>query len=320
MGKQLDFEIYFWLHEQIKREKYPSTEDLRDKYEISHRTAQRAIEYMRDRLKAPLKYSRKNKGYYYLDNSYEFPRVRFTEKEIMGMIVAECLTHSIPDEKMLKEINSFIEKFSFSTGIDVKKLKRKISIKNMRYDRVEPTVFEAVIQALNKNQKLWIKYKSKKKDTTTRVVNPLHMLLYKGNWHLFAFCEKRNDLRNFALSAIIEIEILEDIISDDLLQYDILKLIEENYGIFIHGSGAYKVDVVLKFNKDVADIVKAQVWFPLQNLQENKDGSIVLTFPITDFREIEGDILKFGANVEVLKPTKLRKQIKETIARMNQLY
>ncbi len=25
MGKQLDFEIYFWLHEQIKREKYPST-------------------------------------------------------------------------------------------------------------------------------------------------------------------------------------------------------------------------------------------------------------------------------------------------------
>ncbi len=321
MGKQLDFEIFFWFHGQVKRDSYPSKKALMDEFEIKERTAQRTIEFMKYRLKAPLKYSREKGGYYYSDRSYEFPRVQFTEKEIMGLIVAECLTHTIPDERLLKEVNSFIEKFSFSTGIDVKKLKKKISIKNMRYDRVEPTVFESVIQALNDNQKLKIEYKSKyKEEITARVVNPLHLLLYMGNWHLFAFCELRNELRNFALSRIKKIEELKGTIADDLQQIDIGKLIEENYGIYIHEGEADKVDIVLQFSKDVAEIVKAQIWFPMQNLQENEDGSIVLTFPVTDFREIEGDLLKYGTNVEVLEPAELRGKIKDTISKMNQLY
>lgn len=321
MGKQLDFEIFFWVHGQIKRDCYPSKLALMEKFEIKERTAERAIEFMRYRLIAPLKYSRKKRGYYYSDRSYDFPRVRFTEKEIVGLIVADCLAHTIPDEQMLKDIDSFIEKFSLSTGIDVNKLKSKISIKNVRYDRVDPRVFEALIEAISRDKKLWIEYKSKStKELTDRIVNPLHMLLYKGNWHLFALCEKRNELRNFALSGILKFDILEETISGDLPHFDIEKLFEENYGIFIHDIGVDKIEVELKFSKEIAEIVRTQVWFPLQNLREFEDGSIVLTFPVTDFREIEGDILKYGVNVEVLKPVELREKIRETIANMNRLY
>jgi predicted DNA-binding transcriptional regulator YafY len=321
MGKQLDFERYFWFHEQLKKNRYPSTKDLMEVFEIEYRTAQRNIAFMRDRLKAPLKYSREKGGYYYSEKSYEFPKARFTEKEIMGLIIAECLAHTIPDKRILEEINSFTEKFSFTTGINVNKLKKKISIKNVRYDKVEPKVFEAVIEALNSDRKLWIEYKSRNtQEITERTVNPLHMLLYKGNWHLFAFCEKKDALRNFALSGILQIKISEDIISDDLPNVDIEKLIEENYGIYIHETEADKVEVSLKFHKDVAEIVRTQVWFPLQNLEEIEDGSIILTFPVTDFRELEHDILKYGAYLEVLKPVELREKIKETIAKMSQLY
>ncbi len=166
-----------------------------------------------------------------------------------------------------------------------------------------------------------IKYKSKNtKEITERTVNPFHLLLYMGNWHLFAFCEKRNDLRNFALSGILKIEILDEVISKELSYSNIEELIEENYGIYIHESEADKVNVVLKFSKDVAEIIKSQIWFPLQNLNENEDGSIILTFPVTDFRELEGDILKYGTNVKVLAPLELVEKINATIAKMSKMY
>lgn len=321
MGKQLDFERFIWLHGQIKENRYPSKRDLMEKFEIGARTAQRNIQFIRDRLKLPLEYSRMKGGYYYSDESFEFPNARFTEKEIMGLIIMECFAHSIPDIQLLREIDSLTDKFSLTSGINVRKLKHKISIKNIRHDKVEPNVFEAVIEALHNDKKLSIEYKAKyTQEITDRIVNPLHMLLYKGNWHLLAFCEKRKGLRNFALSGILHIRILDETISDNIPNIDIEKLIEENYGIFIHEADADKVEISLKFHKDVAKIVKNQVWFPLQNLEENDDGSIVLTFPVTDFRELEHDILKYGANLEVLKPVELREIIKTTISKMSKLY
>jgi len=322
MGKKLNFRIYStWFHGQLKRGRFPTVKQIETKYELSHRTAQRVIEYMRDDLEAPIEYSRKEKGYFYSDLSFDLHWPIFTEKEIMRLIILEPLTQTIPDSRLKKEIKSFMEKLTISNGIDLTELKKRISIKNVRYDKVDPKAFEMIINALNQNHKLNILYEAKyKKEITTRVVNPLHLLLYNGNWHLFAYCENKHQIRNFALSGIKQIELLEDTIPQNLQELEIGKLIEDNYGIFIHENEADRVNVILKFSKEVTDIVKNQHWFPSQILKENKDGTIILTFPVTDFREIEGDILKFGYHVEVLNPEKLRGRIKETLERMSRLY
>jgi len=118
----------------------------------------------------------------------------------------------------------------------------------------------------------------------------------------------------------LQVKISGDTISDDLPNIDIEKLIEENYGIYIHETDSDKVEVTLKFHKDVSEVVRSQVWFPLQNIEENEDGSIILTFPVTDFRELEYDILRYGTKLEVLEPVELRIKIKETITKMNQIY
>lgn len=321
MGKQLNFEIFIWLNEKIKKGKYPSKLALMDKFELKDRTAQRAIEFMKDKLKLPIKYSRENGGYYYSEPCYNFPTVQFTEKEIIGLIVSERLSHNIPNEVIHAELNSFIEKFSIFTGVDVNKLKKKISIKNMRYDKVDPKVFEMVIWALNNNLKIKIEYKSKYKDEiTSRIVSPIHLLLYMGNWHIFAFCELRGKLRNFALSGIKKIEACKEPISNELLQMNIATAIEENYGIYIHEDEVNKVEVVLKFNREISEIVKSQIWFPHQNQKQNDDGSIIFSFPVSDFREILGDILRYGADVEVLEPVELKEMMKQTILKMKQIY
>ena len=191
----------------------------------------------------------------------------------------------------------------------------------VQHDEKGIAIFEAVVFGLLKDRKLKIDYRSaykKAEEVGSRIIDPLHMLLYMGNWHLLAFCESRKEVRNFVLSRIDHVEILADKIDEELKKKDIKNRFEDSYGIFL--SGEKSEAVTLKFSPHTAAMVKDQVWFPGQELEELEDGSIILKFPVSDFREVERDILKFGPGVEVLAPQELRRIIKENIIRMERIY
>jgi predicted DNA-binding transcriptional regulator YafY len=83
MGDRLKFERFLWFHERVKARGHPNAAHLAERFEISPRTAQRDIEFMRDRMLAPLLYSSDNKGYVYTDPSFELPRLRLTGENIV---------------------------------------------------------------------------------------------------------------------------------------------------------------------------------------------------------------------------------------------
>ena len=56
MSGSIAYERFVWFHEQIKAGRCPNARLLADRFEISLRTAKRHIEFMRDRLHAPLIY------------------------------------------------------------------------------------------------------------------------------------------------------------------------------------------------------------------------------------------------------------------------
>ncbi|HOO45720.1 MAG TPA: WYL domain-containing protein [Deltaproteobacteria bacterium] len=45
-----------------------------------------------------------------------------------------------------------------------------------------------------------------------------------------------------------------------------------------------------------------------------------LSFPVADFREVKREILKYGAQVEVVSPQGLREEVKQEIGRLKALY
>ncbi len=52
--------------------------------------------------------------------------------------------------------------------------------------------------------------------------------------------------------------------------------------------------------------VQAEEWHPDQKSTLHPDGSYTLEVPYSDARELLGDVLRFGADVEVLAPKSLR--------------
>lgn len=63
-----------WFHKKISANCYPNASHLSERFGISHRQAQRDVEFLRNELEAPLAYCTKKKGYYYKE-SYVLPLI-----------------------------------------------------------------------------------------------------------------------------------------------------------------------------------------------------------------------------------------------------
>jgi predicted DNA-binding transcriptional regulator YafY len=82
------------------------------------------------------------------------------------------------------------------------------------------------------------------------------------------------------------------------------------YGIF---SGKANKTAVLHFSRERARWVADERWHPEQIGQYLTDGSYELSIPYRDDRELVMDILRHGAEVEVVDPPPLREAVKEVL-------
>jgi predicted DNA-binding transcriptional regulator YafY len=322
MGKKLVYERYHWFYGQIKGGQYPNARKLSEKFEVSEKQAQRDIEFMRDRLGAPLVYNSSPKGYEFEDNGYELPPIWFKEDELLALCVALRLASTLPDHTLKESLHEILGKFLTFRFLDspptLEEIREKVSVKNVEYYKVDESIFHKVLVALFQSKPLKISYYTPHKDEATeRIIQPLHLFCYMGSWHLIAFCTLKGELRDFSLSRIRTIEPVSQLVKLPKHLPSIKDYISKNFGLM---SGGKSIEICLKFTPEVSHWISEQIWFSGQEVSLNEDGSICLKFPVADFREVRREILKYGANVEVLSPKELRDEIKSEIERMLKVY
>jgi predicted DNA-binding transcriptional regulator YafY len=86
MGVKNIYERFVWFDDQVRAKKYLNATSLSEQFEISTKTAQRDIEFMRDRLLCPLDYDSSQKGYYYDDETFSLPMVYQNEEAFESVI------------------------------------------------------------------------------------------------------------------------------------------------------------------------------------------------------------------------------------------
>ncbi len=322
MSKKLSYERYYWFHGQIRTGLYPNARKLAEKFEISQKQAQREIEFMLDRLGAPLSYNSSEKGYEYEEDGYELPPVWFKEEELLSLCLALRLAATLPDHAIKDSLYKLLEKILAFRFLDsspgIEEIKEKVSVKNIGYYRVDEATFHRVVDSLFRNEPVRVSYYTPHRhETTDRTILPLHLLCYMGSWHLIAYCAMKKEFRDFALSRIRGIESATESIRLPPQLPHIKDFIGKNFGVM---TGGESVEVCLRFSSEVADWISEQIWYSGQEVSLNEDGSICLKFPVADFREVRREILRYGASVEVVSPPELREEIKKEIERMAGVY
>lgn len=322
MGDRLKYERFLWFHERVKASTYPNARHLAERFEISPRTAQRDLDFIRDRLNAPLDYDHNKKGYYYTDDSYELPSTWYSEESVISFALAVRLASTIPDTRIKSELYDFIAKvFNVRQQDDapgIRELSEKISVKNIEYSRVDEEDFHTIVNALFQQAPISITYYSPhSKKRTERIVLPLHLVQYMGSWHLIAFCSLRNDMRDFALSRIRSIAPSDAHIRLPDGLPPVKEYTRKHFGII---QGGKTRNVRLRFSPAVADWIEEQIWHPGQKLARKKGGSLELSFPAADFKELIKRILSYGSDVKVVSPKELAEEVKNEIDKMKKIY
>jgi predicted DNA-binding transcriptional regulator YafY len=182
---------------------------------------------------------------------------------------------------------------------------------------IEPGHFGVLSTALLARRRVKFRHTRRQDgDSLEREVSPQRLVHYRDNWYLDAYCHKRQALRTFAVDAI-ESAVVVDKAAKEVGDESLDRHFASGYGIF---AGANTEEAVLLFNPTRARWVSRETWHPKQDGKLQLDGSYLLKFPYAREPELVMDILKYGADVEVLAPPSLRTAVAAQINAAAKLY
>jgi predicted DNA-binding transcriptional regulator YafY len=320
MGTKNIYERFIWFDDQVKGKTFPNATSLAEKFELSTKTAQRDIDFMRDRLLCPLDYDSSQKGYYYGDETFSLPMVYLSSEELSSLLIARKMLQDISGGFIGDEISSIVDKITnvlskhIATG---DKIDDAFSFQLIEYSPAPEQVFKAILEGCLKKRCLSFTYYSPAtEEKSGRVVEPYHLFNYMGTWHTIGYCHLRKGIRDFALSRISEAKVLTEPfkIPDD---FEFKKYFLSTFGLY---KGKSTKEVTLRFTSEKSKWIKEQIWHKNQKVKLLKDGSLELSFPVSDFSEITREILKHGDAVEVIKPKTLRDLIKAEAEKIVKTY
>jgi predicted DNA-binding transcriptional regulator YafY len=320
MGIKNIYERFIWFDSQVRRKKYPNAISLAEQFEISSKTAQRDIDFMRDRLLCPMEYDSSQKGYYYCDDTYSLAMVYLSSEELSALLIAREMLKDISNGCIGEEISSIVNKITNVPSkhmADGNDLDDNFSFQLIEYSPIPENILKIVLDACLKRRRLHFTYASPARgEKSQRTVDPYHLFNYMGTWHLVSYCHIRGMIRDFVLGRMTDLRILDDDFEKPS-DFDIKKYFHSSFGIY---KGHSKTEVTLRFSPEKAKWIKDQVWHRNQKSRSLKDGSLELSFPVAEFSEIKMEILKHGDKVEVVKPKALRDLIKTEAFNISKIY
>jgi predicted DNA-binding transcriptional regulator YafY len=311
-------ERFYKIDQLLRANRVVPAQRFLDELEISLATFKRDIEYMRSRFHAPIKWERAANGYSFTTPprgapSYELPGLWFNSTEVHALLTMLHLLRSLDPGILAPHVEPLRERLTEllgSTDHAVDEIEKRIRILTMTGRKVKLEHFELAATALLRRRRLQMRYFSRARgEESERAVSPQRLVHYRDNWYLDAWCHSVDAMRTFALDAIRAARILDET-ARAVPEKDLKDILEESYGIF---SGRAKARAVLRFTPDRARWVAREEWHPSQTGRFEPDGSWVLEFPFNDDRELIGDILRHGAEVEVLAPASLRAAVKSRL-------
>lgn len=320
MGAQLTYERYIWFDQQIRQGRYPNASTLARKFEFSEKTAHRAIDYMATMLDAPLEYDATRKGYTYSDSAFSLPAFTVTQEELLAILVAKTLLSGSAGGVISRAISRFGKKlFAQTSGVGMSEefIDQVFSATWHGYSPGQAETFQRLVEALVSRRTISCRYRSPHGNATTvRTIHPHHLQHYMGSWVLLAWCTLRQQWRSFFLARMEELIVTDETFVQRPAE-EWRPQLHNAFGIF---QATETFPVTLRFTPELAHWIQEQHWHPKQEMTIEADGSLLLSLPVADLREIKSKVLQFGSGVEVITPEALRHEIRQEIAAMHKKY
>ena len=247
---------------------------LMDELGVSRATLKRDLEYLRERLDAPIVYDRFANGYSMRPDArdqrqvkHELPGVWFSEREIHALLTMHQLIQGLDEGGVLaRHLQPLLDKLHGMLGAsdaEAKELMKRVKIMSAARRPVIGKHFELIGSAITHRKRVQMRYWVRsRREETERSVSPQRLVHWRNTWYLDAWCHTSDALRRFALDAILDAGLLDQRAKDVALK-TIEAQLDAGYGVF---SGAKVQWATLQFTPEAAQWVQHEQWHPKQQI------------------------------------------------------
>lgn len=299
------------LDQRLRNNEYPNCTSFAERWEISTKTAQRDIDFLRDRMGAPIEYDALRRGYFYTEPTFMLPAVQMNEGELAALLMGSKMLEAFQGTPMADKLAAVFDKLSalLPDNITVRpdELFTRFSFTAPPAMPVSSNVWKKVVHGLETGRMMEIDYRNWRGELTYRVA-PVHLANLQGDWYLFVQYEGFDNFRQIALSRIQRIRLLKNK-AEISGTFDPKKELADTFSRFAGDNDPFRVTV--QFSKEIADEVLSRQWHPKQEVKVLKDGRVEISFDAKGDIEIKRWVMAFGRYAKVKSPKWLKDQITE---------
>ncbi len=251
------------------------------------------------------------------------PPILFTPQELTALAMARHMLLSAagsPFDHAMQQAYHKIQAASNREGIKILEAADKHLYADLRRARpyTERQVwFQQLLNALSRQRTVKLRYFTLERACeTSREVDPYGLVLHEGAFYLVGYCHWRKDVRTFLLDRIRVVAETEKVFTLPAT-FSVREHFRQAWGLL---KGRALVTIRVRFAPKVARIIHEGRWHETQRLQDQADGSVVMTVRVAGWEEMRRWILSFGAVAEVLEPEDLRRSLAGEAEKLRAVY
>lgn len=299
-----------FVHTAIKSGKTITAQDISSRFGGSHRSALRTIEYMKDQLRAPVRWEPRRKTYIYTDPSYELPTIPLTHGEAIALLlVYQGILEQLP-LPLAQDLSSAVAKLQDflpqTMSVNLADLFARLSFAIDPARRIEVQFLDDVRGALEQKRTLHMTYYTASRDQVLeRDLDPYHLTYRRGDWYVVGYCHLRKNVQTFALSRIRKMRLVDETFEIPPT-FDVAHYFEYAFGVDNAGP---PTRVVVEFEVPEARYIGERTWHPSQKLKVLKDGTLRLELEVSLNYELRQWLLSYGSRVRIVEPPELVREM-----------
>jgi len=299
------------IHQELLSESLPNSTRLAGLLEVTTKTIQRDLEFMRSRLHLPICYDAARHGFYYSEKVTSFPSFQITEGEVVALVVAEKALQQYRGTSFEKPLLSAIRKIEQglpeTITLSLADIQQTISFRTRAEAVLDLELFDQLARATAARRQLELMYRKPGQTAPERrVVDPYHLANINGEWYLFAYDHLRQDIRTFVPSRIKAVRETGRAFTRSR-KFSLEERLRGSFGVH-SAEGEFRV--AIRFSARAADYVREKKWHDSQENVELRDGQLEVRMRLSSLKEVQRWVLSWGGDAVALRPAELVESVR----------
>ncbi|MFZ4594966.1 MAG: helix-turn-helix transcriptional regulator [Verrucomicrobiaceae bacterium] len=314
------------IHKIIRTGRYPNCSTLAKEIEVTPKTIQRDVSFMRDQLGLPLEYHAIKHGYYYTQAVNEFPMLHLSRNDLVALFLARHALEPLRGTKLERMLADSFSKIAEACPGEVSihwhELDAAFSVKASGVLPADVTLFGDLLDAVRACREVSFDYhKLTGSKPEHRTVQPYHVGQIEHGWYLLAYDPARKAMRTFALQRITKLQVLKSKFERNP-RFNARDHLGGGFGVWSYDEKPnHAHEISIRFEGYAARVVAERMWHSSQEIRKLKpDGSVIeFQAKLSGLEEITRWVLSWGSKAKVLGPTELKKRVREELEKMVQV-